>query len=354
MSELKYQYNHNKTYVVCELYEGEKVSLPNLEQVQKEYHELLLFPIQDQTKERVFGYDVSDGISLSQYIQNYIDEVDFLQLIKTIAKSILAFSQSSHLLSNVCLNPKFIFLKGMDQCNFLFLPVENQSELIATNEMIKEFICSMHIIPNSNTGAQQFLINYLNYQSVFQLPIFITVLENMSSQYAKNNFVSSSHHKTQNTFLQPPLHEEDDKKEVQIEERREEQPVETVQELLEDENATVLLKPQSSITVSLVQQSIKHAYIHRVRTKERVEITKPVFRIGKEAIYVDYYVEGNPAISRCHAMIIQRMERYYVMDTNSTNHTYVDDVMLRKNEEKEVESGSKIILANEEFYFEIV
>ncbi|MFR1949967.1 MAG: FHA domain-containing protein [Roseburia hominis] len=39
------------------------------------------------------------------------------------------------------------------------------------------------------------------------------------------------------------------------------------------------------------------------------------------------------------------------MDTNSTNHTYVNGVMIRSNEEVVLSEGDKIRLANEEFVF---
>lgn len=90
----------------------------------------------------------------------------------------------------------------------------------------------------------------------------------------------------------------------------------------------------------------------RVRNKEQVAIDKPVFRIGKERSYVDYFIGDNPAISRSHANIIIQQDGYYVEDMNSTNHTYVNDNIVVSGSQVKLEQGAKIRLGNEEFVFQ--
>lgn len=89
----------------------------------------------------------------------------------------------------------------------------------------------------------------------------------------------------------------------------------------------------------------------RMKNNEKIMINKPVFRIGKEKSYVDYFVSDNTAVSRSHANIITRDSKYYVMDTNSTNHTYVNGKMIQSNIEVEIENGDKIRFGNEDFEF---
>lgn len=92
----------------------------------------------------------------------------------------------------------------------------------------------------------------------------------------------------------------------------------------------------------------------RAKNNERINIDKPIFRIGKERSYVDYFIGDNSAISRSHANIITRDGAYYIMDTNSTNHTYVNGSMIQSNTEVKLEQGYMIRLANEEFEFKIL
>ncbi|MBQ8802266.1 MAG: FHA domain-containing protein [Tyzzerella sp.] len=109
------------------------------------------------------------------------------------------------------------------------------------------------------------------------------------------------------------------------------------------------------LNAGMVQQEIKlQPYLIRTKNNERIELNKPVFRIGKEKSYVDYFISDNTAISRSHANIITRDGEYFVVDTNSTNHTYINGMMIQSNVETKIEDGAKIRLANEDFDFKLL
>ncbi len=91
----------------------------------------------------------------------------------------------------------------------------------------------------------------------------------------------------------------------------------------------------------------------RVKTGERISINKPVFRIGKEKSYVDYFIADNTAISRSHANVHTENGEYFIEDTNSTNHTYVNGVLINSNVKTKLKSGDKVKLANEDFTFSV-
>lgn len=91
----------------------------------------------------------------------------------------------------------------------------------------------------------------------------------------------------------------------------------------------------------------------RFKNNEKILLNKPVYRIGKERSYVDYFIGDNTAISRSHANFITRDNNYFVVDTNSTNHTFVNGTMIQSNVETQISHGDKIRLANEDFKFEI-
>lgn len=94
-------------------------------------------------------------------------------------------------------------------------------------------------------------------------------------------------------------------------------------------------------------------YLVRAKNNEKILLDKPVFRIGKERSYVDYFIGDNTAISRSHANIVTRDGEYFVVDTNSTNHTYLNGAMLQSNVETKITHGAKVKLANEEFEFRL-
>lgn len=91
----------------------------------------------------------------------------------------------------------------------------------------------------------------------------------------------------------------------------------------------------------------------RSKTMENIAVNKPVFRIGKEHSYVDYFISDNSAISRSHANIITRDDSFFLVDTNSTNHTYINGVMLQSNVETLLNDKDMVRFANEDYEFRI-
>lgn len=111
---------------------------------------------------------------------------------------------------------------------------------------------------------------------------------------------------------------------------------------------------ETTVLNNASQQSRRIApYLIRSRNHEEIAVNKPQFRIGKERSYVDYFIGDNPAISRSHATIITRENTYFIVDTNSTNHTYVDGKMIQPNTEVPIQQGTKIRLGNEDFEFKL-
>lgn len=110
---------------------------------------------------------------------------------------------------------------------------------------------------------------------------------------------------------------------------------------------------ETTVLGGAVEQVKQDPHLMRARNNERIPLNKPVFRIGKEKSYVDYFISDNTAVSRSHANIINRDGVFYVVDTNSTNHTYVNGAMIPSNQETQLTHGAKLRLANEEFEFKM-
>jgi pSer/pThr/pTyr-binding forkhead associated (FHA) protein len=93
----------------------------------------------------------------------------------------------------------------------------------------------------------------------------------------------------------------------------------------------------------------RHPYLYQVKNGTKLYLTKKTNRIGKNREVADICIEGNPAISRCHAIIYQIEDTCYVEDLNSTNGTYVDDRQITSNNKTALRVGSRLKLADEEF-----
>lgn len=100
-------------------------------------------------------------------------------------------------------------------------------------------------------------------------------------------------------------------------------------------------------------QKQRMPYLVRRKTNERIDITKDVFRIGKERNYVDYWVYDNSAVSRSHADIIHKDKEFYIIDNNSLNHTFVGGTQIESQKLVKLEDFSTITMADEVFEFHL-
>ena len=126
----------------------------------------------------------------------------------------------------------------------------------------------------------------------------------------------------------------------------------------DDDDATGLLTStgdEDEATGLLVENkaNVRFPTLFRVLTEETISINKPVLRLGKERSYVDYFVTNNIAVSRSHADIITRGNKYFVKDLNSKNRTYINDQELPIQMEVEIHDGDRLKLGNEEFVFNV-
>ena len=124
--------------------------------------------------------------------------------------------------------------------------------------------------------------------------------------------------------------------------------------LTDDGGETALLTDSDDdATGLLVENQVHYPTLYRVQTEETISINKPVFRIGKERSYVDYFVSNNNAVSRSHADIVTRGTRFFVIDLNSKNRTFINDQMIPIQYEIEILEGDRLRLGNEEFVFHV-
>lgn len=94
-----------------------------------------------------------------------------------------------------------------------------------------------------------------------------------------------------------------------------------------------------------------NASLTRIKNREHIAITKPVFKIGKERMRVDYCIPDNNSISRHHASILNKKGVYFLVDMKSTNGTFLNGSKLMPEQERRLNNGDRFKLAEEEFEF---
>ncbi len=97
------------------------------------------------------------------------------------------------------------------------------------------------------------------------------------------------------------------------------------------------------------------SYLIRKKTGEIIQLNKQTLIIGKMDTCCDYVIRGNNAISRLHAVIKYRedTDSYFIVDCNSTNHTYLNGRRIEAEQPVELKDGMHIHLALEEFIFQL-
>lgn len=91
----------------------------------------------------------------------------------------------------------------------------------------------------------------------------------------------------------------------------------------------------------------------REKNGEKISISRVEFLIGKERSRVDYCISDNNSISRAHARIIARDGRFFLIDQNATNGTYVNNVRCQPRREVEIKDNDQVKLSDESFTFKI-
>lgn len=108
---------------------------------------------------------------------------------------------------------------------------------------------------------------------------------------------------------------------------------------------------EGTTVLGVAEETTIKAYIKRQSTNSKICIENDAFILGKDPQRCHFLIDGNKAISRTHAKIEMKQGRYYLVDCNSTNKSYVDGQQLTPNQPFEIFNGANIRLANEDFYF---
>lgn len=109
---------------------------------------------------------------------------------------------------------------------------------------------------------------------------------------------------------------------------------------------TVVLNAQNAS-----QEALKLPYLQSERNKNKLIVNKGIIKIGSDSSYADYVITDNKAVSRSHAEIRLKGANVYLVDCNSTNHTYVNNKLLLPNMEELLRDGCIVKFADEEFEF---
>lgn len=130
------------------------------------------------------------------------------------------------------------------------------------------------------------------------------------------------------------------------------------QQEMNDQNAYNLYANQreenGSMDLRILEQKQKEILLSLIWKKngQRFIVEQSRAVIGKGAD-TDIQITGNAAVSRRHAEILYMDERYWIMDLESLNGTFVNGRRLSPLEKQRISNGDMVILANETLLVEL-
>ncbi len=316
-----------------------------------------------QIKRNAVVYTGPVGISLYERLKNPVTKRDFLFILEQIVVAVQKL-QANHLpCRNLVLDIHHVYINEVTkEVQFIYLPVADRQGEADLVDFIESVVYSVH---PADENDRDFISRFTYFFKALD-PFDIQKLEKFVAREDRSvvNIIKKQNSGQSGYMTDKRQHYYDhyDSREEAFDDDptgllSEEEDVEPYDEeatgLLRDEEATGLLCEEEDGTALLAPEKDKEHFptLIRVSTEECICINKPVFRLGKERSYVDYFVANNPAVSRSHADIITRGNAYFVVDLNSKNHTYINNREIPVQCETEIYNGDRLRLGDEEFIF---
>lgn len=356
MAKYKIKTRECQLIVKAKLTSGEKINERELDFFSRKYiRGLLKAKMVKKFGGTFIEYTGPIGISLFERLKKPISKYDFLFIIEQIVDIIQKIKMNSMDLNKVIWDIHNIFINETTrEMQFIYLPlekIEKEADILA---LIDQIIYSAQPVQGQNSeyiSRFVYFMKGLNNCDAGQIEQFILQEDRSVVQTIKKHYAGQSGFMTDKPGDYYAHYDNGDEKTELLEDEATGLLENEATELLMDEEATGLLVEEEETTLLEEENQSHYPSLFRVLTEENISINKPVFRLGKERSYTDYFVSNNNAVSRSHADIITRGDRVFVIDLNSKNKTYINDQPVPVQQETEIYNGDRLRLANEEFVF---
>lgn len=285
-----------------------------------------------KTKKDSVIYTCPANINLTDRLKKAISKYDFFFMIEQIVIMVEDVYNNGLNVNSVRFNMDDVYINEMTkEIYFIYFPIVGGQESADIVGFIENIIYTMTPVINEDTNYISRFMYYVRSFHGFNgnaIEKYISREERAVVNVLKNKAVTMQQQIMQQQIMQQVMQGSMD-------------------------GTTVL--SDDGISVQQIQQmqpvNYHFASLTRQVTGEKIELGKPSFVLGKNPEKSDYAVADNTNISRVHAVITMRNGRYYVMDQNSTNGTFINGRIIKAGQETEILPGDCLMLANEEFIF---
>lgn len=284
-----------------------------------------------KTKKDSVIYMCPANINLTDRLKKAISKYDFFFMIEQIVIMVQDVYNNGLNVNSVRFNMDDVYINEMTkEMYFIYFPIVGGQESADIVGFIENIIYTMTPVINEDTNYISRFMYYVRSFHGFNgnaIEKYISREERAVVNVLKNKAVTM-----QQTMQQ-----------------------QIMQQVMQGSMDGTTVLSDDGISVQQIQQmqpvNYHFASLTRQVTGEKIELGKPSFVLGKNPEKSDYAVADNTNISRVHAVITTRNGRYYVMDQNSTNGTFINGRIIKAGQETEILPGDCLMLANEEFIF---
>lgn len=284
-----------------------------------------------KTKKDSVIYTCPANINLTDRLKKAISKYDFFFMIEQIVIMVEDVYNNGLNVNSVRFNMDDVYINEMTkEMYFIYFPIVGGQESTDIVGFIENIIYTMTPVINEDTNYISRFMYYVRSFHGFNgnaIEKYISREERAVVNVLKNKAVTM-----QQTMQQ-----------------------QIMQQVMQGSMDGTTVLSDDGISVQQIQQmqpvNYHFASLTRQVTGEKIELGKPSFVLGKNPEKSDYAVADNTNISRVHAVITMRNGRYYVMDQNSTNGTFINGRIIKAGQETEILPGDCLMLANEEFIF---
>lgn len=331
-----------------------------------------------QIKKNMVEYTGPVGISLYDRLQKPVGKRDFFFIMEQIVIAVQKLQMNKLPLHYLVMNNQFVYINEVTkELQFIYLPIPKAGENTEILDFIESVMYSVHPANEKDMEYVSRFVYFFRGLDTFdaeKIEAFIAredrdVVNTIKKQnIGQSGFMTNKQQhyydhydmRSQNDYdneLTGLLGEEEDEETGLLEDGEETGLLAAETGLLEEINGGNAFSADTDADEGTMlldeSRSLHYPTLFRILTEETISVNKPVFRLGKEKSYVDYFVNNNIAVSRSHADIITRGNRYYIKDLNSKNHTYINDREVPVHYEVEINDGDRLKLGNEEFVFRV-
>lgn len=293
-----------------------------------------------KTKKDSVIYTCHANINLTDRLKKAISKYDFFFMIEQIVIMVEDVYNNGLNVNSVRFNMDDVYINEMTkEMYFIYFPIVGGQESADIVGFIENIIYTMTPVINEDTNYISRFMYYVRSFHGFNgnaIEKYISREERAVVNVLKNKAVTMQQTMQQQTMQQTMQQQ-------------------IMQQVMQGSMDGTTVLSDDGISIQQIQQmqpvNYHFASLTRQVTGEKIELGKPSFVLGKNPEKSDYAVAGNTNISRVHAVITMRNGRYYVMDQNSTNGTFINGRIIKAGQETEILPGDCLMLANEEFIF---